>query len=73
MQVLQEPGSYVGEVIKVMGKKKVLVKVQPEGKYGQSLDQESLNGLKTDSCSGRLFRFDPPFLAHTQSPSRPSI
>jgi 26S proteasome regulatory subunit T6 len=55
MQVLQEPGSYVGEVIKVMGKKKVLVKVQPEGKYGQSLDQESLNGLKTDSCSGRLF------------------
>ncbi|ODN79658.1 26S protease regulatory subunit 8 [Cryptococcus amylolentus CBS 6039] len=33
LQVLQEPGSYVGEVIKVMGKKKVLVKVQPEGKY----------------------------------------
>jgi 26S proteasome regulatory subunit T6 len=31
--VLQEPGSYVGEVVKVMGKKKVLVKVQPEGKY----------------------------------------
>jgi 26S proteasome regulatory subunit T6 len=36
LQVLQEPGSYVGEVIKVMGKKKVLVKVQPEGKYGAS-------------------------------------
>ncbi len=34
LQVLQEPGSYVGEVVKVMGKKKVLVKVQPEGKYG---------------------------------------
>ncbi|WVF69751.1 26S protease regulatory subunit 8 [Kwoniella sp. CBS 6097] len=33
LQVLQEPGSYVGEVVKVMGKKKVLVKVQPEGKY----------------------------------------
>jgi len=30
---LQEPGSYVGEVVKVMGKKKVLVKVHPEGKY----------------------------------------
>ncbi|OBZ76572.1 26S protease regulatory subunit 8 [Grifola frondosa] len=26
-------GSYVGEVIKVMGKNKILVKVQPEGKY----------------------------------------
>lgn len=33
LQLLQEPESYVGEVVKVMGKKKVLVKVQPEGKY----------------------------------------
>jgi len=34
--LLQQPGSYVGEVVKVMGTKKVLVKVHPEGKYGQS-------------------------------------
>jgi 26S proteasome regulatory subunit T6 len=27
LQLLQEPGSYVAEVIKVMGKTKVLVKV----------------------------------------------
>lgn len=27
LQLLQEPGSYVGEIIKVMGKKKVLCKV----------------------------------------------
>ena len=27
LQLLQEPGSYVGEVVKVMSKKKVLVKV----------------------------------------------
>lgn len=33
LQLLQEPGSYVGEVVKVMGKEKVLVKVHPEGKY----------------------------------------
>lgn len=33
MRLLQEPGSYVGEVIKVVSDKKVLVKVQPEGKY----------------------------------------
>jgi len=33
LQLLHEPGSYVGEVVKVMGKTKVLVKVQPEGKY----------------------------------------
>jgi 26S proteasome regulatory subunit T6 len=33
LQLLMEPGSYVGEVVKAMGKTKVLVKVQPEGKY----------------------------------------
>ena len=26
LQLLQEPGSYVGEVVKVMGKNKILVK-----------------------------------------------
>lgn len=31
--LLQQPGSYVGEVVKVMGSKRVLVKVHPEGKY----------------------------------------
>ena len=36
LQLLHEPGSYVGEVVKVMGKNKVLVKVQPEGKYSTS-------------------------------------
>lgn len=39
LQLLQEPGSYVGEVIKVMGKTKVLVKVHPEGKYVVDLDK----------------------------------
>jgi len=39
LQVLQEPGSYVGEVVKVMGKKKVLVKVHPEGKYVVDIDE----------------------------------
>jgi hypothetical protein len=38
--LLQQPGSYVGEVVKVMGTKKVLVKVHPEGKYGQSFPFE---------------------------------
>jgi 26S proteasome regulatory subunit T6 len=37
LQLLHEPGSYVGEVVKVMGKSKVLVKVQPEGKYSSYL------------------------------------
>ncbi|KAJ3388904.1 26S protease regulatory subunit 8 [Entophlyctis sp. JEL0112] len=33
LKLLQEPGSYVGEVVKLMGKDKVLVKTQQEGKY----------------------------------------
>ncbi|MCO5600112.1 hypothetical protein L7F22_054220 [Adiantum nelumboides] len=58
LQLLQEPGSYVGEVVKVMGKKKVLVKVQPEGKYvvdfAQDIDVTSLTpslrvALRSDS------------------------
>jgi len=36
LQLLQQPASYVGEVVRTMGKKKVLVKVHPEGKYGKS-------------------------------------
>ncbi|CCI49769.1 unnamed protein product [Albugo candida] len=39
LQLLQEPGSYVGEVVKQMGKSKVLVKVNPEGKYVVEVDR----------------------------------
>ncbi|KAJ9518879.1 hypothetical protein QJQ45_026274 [Haematococcus lacustris] len=42
LQLLQEPGSFVGDVIKagpVMGKTKVLVKVHPEGKYVVDIDK----------------------------------
>eukprot|EP00526_Cylindrotheca_closterium_P010443 CAMPEP_0113617802 /NCGR_PEP_ID=MMETSP0017_2-20120614/8986_1 /TAXON_ID=2856 /ORGANISM="Cylindrotheca closterium" /LENGTH=399 /DNA_ID=CAMNT_0000527245 /DNA_START=62 /DNA_END=1258 /DNA_ORIENTATION=- /assembly_acc=CAM_ASM_000147 len=40
---LQEPGSYVGEVIKQMGQNKVLVKINPEGKYVVDLDQSQID------------------------------
>ncbi|KAJ3481425.1 hypothetical protein NLI96_g7668 [Meripilus lineatus] len=40
LQLLHEPGSYVGEVVKAMGKNRVLVKVQPEGKYIVDFDAE---------------------------------
>merc|ERR1711964_614292 len=33
LQLLLEPGSYVGEIVKAMGKTKVLVKVGQDGKY----------------------------------------
>jgi len=33
LELLQEPASYIGEVIKVMGKDKILVKLDPDGKW----------------------------------------
>merc|ERR1712218_377671 len=39
LQHLQEQCSYVGEVVKPMDKKKVLVKVHPEGKFVVDLDK----------------------------------
>ena len=60
LQLLQEPGSYVGEVIKVMGKSKVLVKVHPEGKYvvdvDKAVDMATLTpgarvALRNDRCA----------------------
>jgi 26S proteasome regulatory subunit T6 len=40
LQLLHEPGLYVGEVVKPMDKKKVLVKVHQEGKYIVELDKD---------------------------------
>nr|CAB3468318.1 unnamed protein product [Digitaria exilis] len=39
LNLLQEPASHVGEVVKVMSKSKVLVKVHPEGKYVVDVDK----------------------------------
>ena len=39
LQLLQEQGSHVGEVVKPMDKKKVLVKIHPEGKYVVDIDK----------------------------------
>lgn len=51
LQLLQQPASYVGEVIKTMGKKKVLVKCHPEGKYGTTFVS-----LKLTRSSGGYWR-----------------
>ena len=45
--LLQQPGSYVGEVVKVMSTKKILVKVHPEGKYGTSTRHPRLRGPRS--------------------------
>ena len=44
--LLQQPGSYVGEVVKLMSTKKVLVKVHPEGKYGAPFPRPYLNDYR---------------------------
>eukprot|EP00948_MAST-09A_sp_MAST-9A-sp1_P001501 g1501.t1 len=46
LYALQEQGSHVGEVVKLMGKDKVLVKVHPEGKYLVSVEKEHVDPAK---------------------------
>ena len=46
----QEQGSYVGEVVKAMDKKKVLVKVHPEGKFVVDIDKNIDINDVTPNC-----------------------
>ena len=50
LQHLQEQCSYVGEVVKPMDKKKVLVKVHPEGKFVVDLDKNIDMNDVTPNC-----------------------
>ena len=50
LQLLQEQGSYVGEVVKAMDKKKVLVKIHPEGKFVVDLDKNIDMNQITPNC-----------------------
>merc|ERR1711970_493236 len=47
LQLLQEQASYVGEVVKPLDKKKVLVKINPEGKFIVDIDKE----IKIEECT----------------------
>jgi ATP-dependent 26S proteasome regulatory subunit len=55
LQLLHEPGSYVGEVVKVMGKNKVLVKVQPEGKYSTFFEEALIHAQEANQCCSCRF------------------
>mmetsp|Transcript_11167 Transcript_11167/g.40956 ORF Transcript_11167/g.40956 Transcript_11167/m.40956 type:complete len:399 (-) Transcript_11167:117-1313(-) len=68
LQLLQEPGSYVGEVVKVMGKKKVLVKVHPEGKYVVDLDK-AIDIAKVTPAARVALRNDS-YVLHKLLPSK---
>ncbi|THU61053.1 hypothetical protein C4D60_Mb07t19210 [Musa balbisiana] len=68
LQLLQEPGSYVGEVVKVMGKSKVLVKVHPEGKYVVDIDK-SIDITKLTPSTRVALRNDS-YVLHLILPSK---
>ncbi|NXT05965.1 PRS8 protein, partial [Prunella fulvescens] len=53
LQLLQEQGSYVGEVVRAMDKKKVLVKVHPEGKFVVDVDKNiDINDVSAPGLGG---------------------
>ncbi|KAJ8908135.1 hypothetical protein NDN08_008230 [Rhodosorus marinus] len=68
LQLLQEPGSYVGEVVKIMGKKKVLVKVHPEGKYVVDLDKNI--DINKVSATARVALRNDTYTLHKILPSK---
>lgn len=68
LQLLQEPGSYVGEVVKVMGKTKVLVKVHPEGKYVVDVDKSI--DINTITPTTRVALRNDSYVLHLLLPSK---
>jgi len=68
LRLLHEPGSYVGEVIKVMSTKKILVKVQPEGKYVVELDK--LVDMKDVKPNLRIALRNDSYALHKILPSK---
>eukprot|EP00878_Enallax_costatus_P001605 GHUV01001756.1.p1 GENE.GHUV01001756.1~~GHUV01001756.1.p1 ORF type:complete len:401 (+),score=76.24 GHUV01001756.1:252-1454(+) len=68
LQLLQEPGSYVGEVIKVMGKNKVLVKVHPEGKYVVDIEKDI--DIATLTPGARVALRNDSYALHIVLPSK---
>merc|ERR1712106_1148977 len=68
LQLLQEQGSYVGEVVKPMDKKKVLVKVHPEGKFVVDLDKNiDINDCKPNV---RIALKSDSYILHKILPSK---
>merc|ERR1712100_1004187 len=68
LHMLLEPGSNVGEVIKAMGKQKVLVKVGQEGKYVVDLEKDiDVNECKPNT---RIALRSDSYILHKILPSK---
>jgi len=69
IQLLQEQGSYVGEVIKPMDKKKVLVKVHPEGKFVVDIDEKNVD-MKDVTPNLRVALKNDSYVLHKILPNK---
>ncbi|KAH8308010.1 26S proteasome regulatory subunit 8 [Drosophila kikkawai] len=68
LMLLQEQGSYIGEVVKPMDKNKVLVKVHPEGKYVVDVDK-NIN-MKDVTPSSRVALRNESYTIHKILPNK---
>ncbi|XP_052854380.1 26S proteasome regulatory subunit 8 [Drosophila gunungcola] len=66
--LLQDQGSYIGEVVKQMDKNKVLVKVHPEGKYVVDVDK-AIN-IKDVTPSSRVALRNESYTLHKILPNK---
>jgi 26S proteasome regulatory subunit T6 len=68
LQLLLEPGSYVGEVVKAMGKSKVLVKVGSEGKYVVNIEKNIV--ISECTPNRRVCLRNDSYVLHKMLPSQ---
>ena len=68
LQKLQESGSYIGEVVKVMGKNRVLVKIGSDGKYVVGLSAKIDPALLTPNT--RVALRSDSYVLHKILPSK---
>lgn len=68
LQLLQEQCSYVGEVVKPMDKKKVLVKVHPEGKFVVDIDK-NIN-IEDVTANSRVALRNDSYVLHKILPNK---
>eukprot|EP00161_Ancyromonas_sigmoides_P017551 TRINITY_DN479_c0_g5_i1.p1 TRINITY_DN479_c0_g5~~TRINITY_DN479_c0_g5_i1.p1 ORF type:complete len:405 (-),score=198.35 TRINITY_DN479_c0_g5_i1:125-1339(-) len=66
---LQEPCSHIGEVVRVMGKNKVLVKVNPEGKYVVDIEHDKVK-MEDLKASVRVALRNDSYALHMVLPSK---
>lgn len=69
LQMLQEPSANVGEVVKLMGKERALVKMHPDGKYFVDIDSKAVNAGELKAGTRVALKSDS-FLLYKILPSK---